>query len=113
LPAPWAWLGGKRLSDILNAEMLATRMSFAQYELPLLYLEIPEPAPYEAGKLIMLLEAATVFAGWILGIDPLDQPAVEEGKVLAKARLGAPGSEAAATRLQDFLSTVARSEQYF
>jgi glucose-6-phosphate isomerase len=37
------------------------------------------------------LELATLFTGWLLDINPLDQPAVEYGKRLANARLGAPG----------------------
>ena len=54
--------------------------------------------------MMMLLEAATIFTGWLMGINPVDQPAVENGKKLARARLGAPGSEEAAAKLKSFTS---------
>ncbi len=104
LPEPWGWLAGTDLKSILDAETLATRMSLASHSLPLLHLDMADNSAYSAGRMIMLLEAATVFAGWQMGINPIDQPAVEEGKRLAYARLGAPGREAEVTRLQAFLS---------
>jgi glucose-6-phosphate isomerase len=55
-----------------------------------------------AGKMMMLLEAATIFTGWLMGINPVDQPAVENGKKLARARLGMAGTEADAARLAAF-----------
>ena len=58
----------------------------------------------------MLLEATTVFTGWISGINPLDQPAVEEGKKLARGRLGAPGSELDAERLTRFTERDAKAD---
>jgi len=46
------------------------------------------------GELMMLLEATTAFAGPLYGVDPFDQPGVEEAKRLAFAALGRPGFEA-------------------
>ncbi len=98
LPEPWSWLGGSSLGDILAAETRATHMSLARRHMPLVNLDFADDAAHSAGQLMMLLEMTTVFTGWLLGIDPLDQPAVEEGKVLARGGLGAPGPEAEATR---------------
>ena len=39
------------------------------------------------GELLMHLMLETILAGFALGVDPFDQPAVEEGKVLAKRYL--------------------------
>jgi glucose-6-phosphate isomerase len=39
------------------------------------------------GHLLMHFMLETILAGWALEIDPFDQPAVEEGKVLAKKYL--------------------------
>ena len=58
---------------------------------------------HAAGALMMLLEAATVFTGWLMDINPLDQPAVELGKRLANARLGAAGYMAEEADLAAFL----------
>lgn len=107
---PWGWLSGRSLGDILEAETLATRMSLVQRGVPLVHVAAPDCREYAAGKLIMLLEAATMFTGWLLGIDPLDQPAVEEGKRLARGRLGAPGSESDAERVARFVERAGRSD---
>ena len=77
-------------------------MSLVRAGLPLVSLELPEPSPWQAGRLIVLLEAVTLLAGWLLGIEPLDQPAVEEGKRLARARLGAPGADDERRLLEEF-----------
>ncbi len=46
------------------------------------------------GALFQLFEAATVIAGALYGIDPLDQPGVELGKRLTYGLMGRPGFEA-------------------
>jgi glucose-6-phosphate isomerase len=39
------------------------------------------------GELLMHFMLETILTGYALGVDPFDQPAVEEGKVLAKRYL--------------------------
>jgi glucose-6-phosphate isomerase len=43
------------------------------------------------GELIMLLQIATVYAGGLYGVDPLDQPGVELGKRLTYGLMGRAG----------------------
>jgi len=47
-----------------------------------------------------LFEATTAFAGPLYGVDPFDQPGVEEAKRLAFAALGRPGYEALRAELE-------------
>jgi glucose-6-phosphate isomerase len=47
----------------------------------------------------MLFQIATVFAGALYDIDPLDQPGVELGKRLTYAAMGRPGYPAEAIGL--------------
>ena len=91
LPDKWSWLRGKPFGDLLAAEALGTRMALRKQNVPLVHVEMADASPRSAGALMMLLEATTVFTGWLMGINPLDQPAVELGKRLANARLGAGG----------------------
>jgi len=49
--------------------------------------------------------SATILTGWLMDINPIDQPAVELGKRLANARLGAPGLDAESRDLAAFLQT--------
>ncbi len=99
---PWTWLSGLSLDEIFRAEAMATQMSLERAGMPLISLELPEASPWQAGRLIVLLEAATLLTGWLLDINPLDQPAVEEGKRLARARLGAGGAEDERRILEEF-----------
>jgi len=91
LPEQWAWLRGKPFGNLLEAEALGTRMALCKSQIPLVHIEMSDTGPRAAGSLMMLLEAATLLTGWLISINPLDQPAVELGKRLANARLGAPG----------------------
>jgi glucose-6-phosphate isomerase len=93
LPEKWAYLKGRRFGELLAAESIGTLGAMAARDLPLLRLSVGRADEHAAGSMLALLELATLFTGWLLGIDPLDQPAVEYGKRLANARLGAPGYE--------------------
>jgi glucose-6-phosphate isomerase len=54
----------------------------------------PDVSPGSIGEYYHLLEVQTVAAGALFGIDPLDQPGVEEGKQFAYGIMGRPGYEA-------------------
>jgi glucose-6-phosphate isomerase len=112
LPAIFSYLEGKRFGELLSAEALGTRMALAASGVPLIEIRLARDAERAAGKLIALLGAATILAGWLLDINPLDQPAVESGKRLAKARLGAEGLAAEKAELAAFLGS-ARDERTF
>lgn len=91
LPEKWKYLRGRPFASLLEAEGLGTRMALAKRQTPMVHLHLKQAREYDAGALMMLLEAMTVFAGLLMDINPLDQPAVELGKRLANARLGADG----------------------
>lgn len=112
LPEKWSWLRGKAFGSLLEAESVGTRMALCKSDVPLLHIEMEDTGPYSAGAMMMLLEEATVFTGWLMGINPLDQPAVELGKRLANARLGASGYVQEEADLAAFFN-VPRQEQTF
>ncbi len=90
LPESWQWLQDKYFGELLQAEALGTAMALTQHKVPMVHMQMASIDTAAAGALMLLLEAATVFTGWLMEINPLDQPAVELGKRLANARLGAP-----------------------
>ena len=90
-PAAWDWLADKHFGDLLQAEGLGTRMALVQSQVPLVNIAMHSANEESAGKLMGLCMTATILTGWLLDINPIDQPAVELGKRLANARLGAPG----------------------
>lgn len=91
MPDIFDYLQGKRFGELLPAEALGTRMALCKNEVPLVALRLGKDDAFAAGKMMALLGAATLLTGWLMGINPVDQPAVELGKRLAKARLGADG----------------------
>ncbi len=98
----WAFLNGKSIGEILEAETLATRMALVENNVPVVHAHYEKADCYEAGKLMMSLELTTILTGWMLGINPVDQPAVEQGKVLANAKLGSPKHTQYLERLENF-----------
>lgn len=104
LPDQFGYVRGKDFGELIQAEGLGTRMALAQNGVPLVEISVGEDGPKQAGKLIALLGAATILTGWLMGINPLDQPAVELGKRLAKARMEADGLEEEKRDLNNFLT---------
>lgn len=112
LPEEWAWLRGKPFGALLEAEGLGTRMALAKTHTPLVNIDMGGITPFDAGAMMLLLEAATVFTGWLMNINPLDQPAVELGKRLANTRLGAPGYAKEAEDLKSFLQVSEQRQEF-
>ncbi len=112
LPDEWAWLKGKAFGALIDAEGLGTRMALAQCKTPLVNIRMADTGEKAAGALMLLLEAATVFTGWLMDINPLDQPAVELGKRLANARLGAPGYAKEEADLKEYFSVEEKTQEF-
>ncbi|MFZ5426284.1 MAG: glucose-6-phosphate isomerase [Thermodesulfobacteriota bacterium] len=91
IPSEFGFLRGKTMGELLPAEALGSRMAMTQRGVPLVEMRLGKCGEHECGRLMGLLELTTLLTGWLMSIDPLDQPAVELGKRLAKARLGADG----------------------
>jgi len=104
LPDEFAFLANKTMGDLLPAEALGSRMAMTQRLIPLVEARLSQCTEHQCGALMGLLELTTLFTGWLLSIDPLDQPAVELGKQLAKARLGAEGLNQEKADLAAFLA---------
>lgn len=85
------YLGGKKLSTLLNVECLATQKAMTNSLRPNCCISFPEINEYCIGQFIMLYEIMTVFTGALLEIDPLDQPGVEEGKIATYSLMGKKG----------------------
>lgn len=76
------YLEGRSPDELRTAEAEATAAALAERGLPVSRIHIPEISAEYTGQLFMSLEIATVLCGLALGINPLDQPGVERGKIL-------------------------------
>jgi glucose-6-phosphate isomerase len=80
-------LAGKTIGDLVAAEGRATAETLAKNGCPVRTIHISKLDEESLGELMMHFMLETIIAAHVLGIDAFDQPAVEEGKVLAKKYL--------------------------
>ena len=88
------YLGGHTLGELLRVEKEATEAALAQRGRMNMTIELRDVDARSLGELLMLLQIATVYAGGLYGVDPLDQPGVELGKQLTYGIMGRAGFEA-------------------
>jgi hypothetical protein len=89
-----AYLGGHSLGELLAAERIATTQALTEHGRMNMTIELPRLSAFHFGELLMLLQIATIYAGGLYHVDPLDQPGVELGKELTYGLMGRPGYEA-------------------
>ena len=80
-------LGGKTIGDLVAAQGRATAETLAKNGCQVRTIHIEKLDEAALGELLMHFMLETIIAAHLLGVDPFDQPAVEEGKVLAKKYL--------------------------
>ncbi len=78
---------GKTIGDLVAAQGRATAETLAKNGCPGRTLHIEKLDAASLGELLMHFMLETIIAARLLGVDAFDQPAVEEGKVLAKKYL--------------------------
>jgi len=86
-----SYLGGHTLSELLDTERRATMEALRQQGRPNLSIDLEDLSAAAMGELFMLFQIATVYAGSLYGVDPLDQPGVELSKRLTYGLLGREG----------------------
>jgi glucose-6-phosphate isomerase len=82
-----SYLSGKTMGDLVAAEARATAETLAKRGRPVRRIYAPKLDERTLGALMMHFMLETILMGRLMGVDPFDQPAVEEGKVLARKYL--------------------------
>lgn len=103
------YISNKSLRELNRFEESATELVLKDASRPSASIILPELDAESIGELIMFLELQTAYAGYLYGINPYDQPAVEQGKKFAFGLLRRPGYED--FRAQ-FEKGYGKSEQY-
>jgi glucose-6-phosphate isomerase len=80
-------LGGKTIGDLVAAQGRATTETLAKNGCPVRTIHLARLDERSLGALMMHFMLETIIASHLIGVEPFDQPAVEEGKVLAKQYL--------------------------
>lgn len=84
------YLAGRRLGEMVIKAMEGTACAYAMAQRPTMNLNLPELNAFTMGQLIYLFELSTVVEGYLMGINPMDQPGVEAYKKFMFGNLGRP-----------------------
>jgi glucose-6-phosphate isomerase len=84
-----AYLAGRTVGDVTACQQTAAAEVLARNGRPVRVFAVDKVDERATGALMMHFMLETIMAGFMMGIDPFDQPAVEQGKVLTRDYLSA------------------------
>ena len=93
------FLAGKTMDFVNRKAYQGTLLAHVDGGVPNICIEVPEMSEYEFGYLVYFFEKACAISGYILGVNPFNQPGVESYKKNMFALLGKSGYEAQAAEL--------------
>ncbi len=88
------YLAGKTVDFVNKSAMNGTLLAHTDGQVPNLMINIPEANEFYLGELFYFFEFACGVSGYMLGVNPFNQPGVESYKKNMFALLGKPGYEA-------------------
>ena len=88
------YLAGKTVDFVNKSAMNGTVLAHTDGQVPNCMINVPEMNEYYLGQLFYFFEFACGVSGYILGVNPFNQPGVESYKKNMFALLGKPGYEA-------------------
>lgn len=98
------FLSNQNMSIVNRKAFEGTVLAHTEGGVPNTVLEVPQLNEYELGYMIYFFEKACAISGYILGVNPFDQPGVESYKKNMFALLGKPGYEDRKAELEAKLS---------
>lgn len=93
------FLAGKTMDYVNKRAMLGTLLAHNDGGVPNVVIEVPDRTEHSLGYLIYFFEMACAISGYMMGVNPFDQPGVEAYKKNMFALLGKPGYEEEAQAL--------------
>ncbi len=87
------FLSGMDMNEVNQKALQGTVLAHVDGKVPNMILHVPELTPYWFGQLVFFFEKACGISGYILAVNPFNQPGVEAYKKNMFALLGKPGYE--------------------
>ena len=94
------YLAGQTIDFVNKKAFQGTLLAHVDGGVPNLIIDLPELSAYSFGYLVYFFEKACAMSGYILGVNPFDQPGVEAYKKNMFALLGKPGNEELKAQLE-------------
>ena len=104
--APLKYLEGQEIGEMLNLEAKSTAAAIVKSGRPLLWIEMERLDAESLGGLIFFYEYLTALTGRAMGIDPFDQPGVEQGKKYTYGLMGRKGYEKDAEEVREWFEKI-------
>jgi glucose-6-phosphate isomerase len=95
------YISGKRLSEVNSSAEKGTIIAHNDGDVPIVSVSVPQLNEFYIGQLVYFFEIACAVSGYILDINPFDQPGVEAYKKNMFALLNKPGFEELGKKLKD------------
>ena len=97
------YLAGKSIDFVNKKAYQGTMLAHTDGGVPNIVINVPEATPYQLGYLFYFFEKACAVSGYLLGVNPFDQPGVEAYKKNMFALLGKKGFEDLTKELENRL----------
>ena len=94
------------MHDLNNVIQNSVRQAHAVNKTPNIIITLPNISPENFGQMVYFFEKACAMSGYLLGINPFDQPGVESYKKNMFALLGKPGYEDLGVSLKEKLANL-------
>lgn len=98
------YLAGKKVDDVNKMAELGTKLAHIDGGVPNIRIELEKIDEFTLGQLIYFFEKACGISGYMLDVNPFDQPGVEAYKKNMFALLGKPGFEEATAEIKKRIS---------
>ncbi|GAA0717821.1 glucose-6-phosphate isomerase [Clostridium malenominatum] len=98
------FLSGKTMDFVNKQALRGTVLAHNDGGVPAIIVSIPELTPYYFGYAVYFFEKACGISGYLLGVNPFDQPGVEDYKKNMFSLLGKPGFEDLKEKLEERLN---------
>ena len=94
------FLAGKTIDYVNSKAAIGTALAHMDGGVPNLIVRVPKLDAYNFGQLVYFFEKACGISGYVLGVNPFNQPGVESYKKNMFALLGKPGYEDAKAEIE-------------
>jgi glucose-6-phosphate isomerase len=99
------YIAGKRVDEVNKKAELGTMLAHFDGNVPIIRIEVPILNEYYIGQLMYFFEKACGISGYLMGVNPFDQPGVEDYKTNMFALLEKPGYEKQTKAIKERLKT--------
>ena len=80
-------LGGKSMNEINKAAIEGVIKAHESIDIPIIKIDMPEITAYYFGQIIYYFQTTCAITGYLMGVNPFDQPGVEAYKNEIKKNL--------------------------